>query len=154
MKLCKIIYYSLAALHVSSDIFGHRQEHQNCITASGVTNVCRCRLAATYVGNTRSCNTVQMLLTMSENIAQNMQTSQGIINFPTQLHLVGYFRTFLFNYLCPEKRTCNKTVYTDIVIYTRNYRTSYREAWCERIVTYLKGKYSYYSGNVYILLSQ
>jgi len=48
----------LAALHVSSDIFAHHQEHLNCITASGITHVCRCQLVATYVCNTRSCNTV------------------------------------------------------------------------------------------------
>jgi len=58
MQLYRIIYYSLAALHVSSDIFVHHQEHLNCITASGITHVCRCHLAATYVCNTRSCNTV------------------------------------------------------------------------------------------------
>jgi len=92
MQLCRIIYYSLAALYVSSDIFAHHQEHLNCITASGITHVCRCQLAATYVCNTRSCNTVQMLLMMSENIARNMWSSQGIINYPTQLHLLGHFR--------------------------------------------------------------
>jgi hypothetical protein len=27
MQLCRIIYYSLAALHVSSDIFAHHQEY-------------------------------------------------------------------------------------------------------------------------------
>jgi len=31
MQRCRIIYYSLAALHVSSDIFSHHQEHLNCI---------------------------------------------------------------------------------------------------------------------------
>jgi len=31
MQLCRIIYYSLAALHVPSDIFAHHQEHLNCI---------------------------------------------------------------------------------------------------------------------------
>jgi hypothetical protein len=45
MQLCRIIYYSLAARHVSSDIFVHHQEHLNCITASGITHVCRCQLA-------------------------------------------------------------------------------------------------------------
>jgi len=40
MQLCRIIYYSLAALHVLSDIFAHRQEYLNCITASGITHVC------------------------------------------------------------------------------------------------------------------
>jgi hypothetical protein len=44
MQLCKIMYYSLAALHVSSDIFAHHQEHQDCITVSGITHVCRCWL--------------------------------------------------------------------------------------------------------------
>ena len=29
---------------------------------------------------------------MSENIARNMYSSQGIANYPTQLHLVGHFR--------------------------------------------------------------
>jgi len=57
-QMCRIIYYSLAALHVSSYIFAHNQEHLNCITASGITHVCRCRLAVTYVCNTISCNTV------------------------------------------------------------------------------------------------
>jgi hypothetical protein len=36
IQLCRIIYYSLAALDVSSDIFAHFQEHLNCITASGL----------------------------------------------------------------------------------------------------------------------
>jgi hypothetical protein len=31
MQLFRIIYYSLAAVHVSSDIFAHHQEHLNCI---------------------------------------------------------------------------------------------------------------------------
>ena len=39
MQLCRIIYYPLAALHVSSDIFAHHYEHLNCITASGITYV-------------------------------------------------------------------------------------------------------------------
>jgi hypothetical protein len=39
MQLCRIIYYSLAALHVSSDIFAHHQEHLNCITAVGITHI-------------------------------------------------------------------------------------------------------------------
>ena len=46
MQLCRIIYYSLAALHVSSDIFTHLQDHLKCITASGITHVCRCRLVS------------------------------------------------------------------------------------------------------------
>jgi len=33
-----------------------------------------------------------MFLIMRENIAQNVSSSQGIINYPTQLHLVGLFR--------------------------------------------------------------
>jgi hypothetical protein len=31
MQLCRIIYCSLAALHVSGDIFAHHQEHLNCL---------------------------------------------------------------------------------------------------------------------------
>jgi len=31
MQQCRIIYCSLAALHVSSDIFAYHQEHLNCI---------------------------------------------------------------------------------------------------------------------------
>jgi hypothetical protein len=38
MQLYRIIYYSLAALHVSNDIFAHHQEHLNCITASAITH--------------------------------------------------------------------------------------------------------------------
>jgi len=46
LQLCRTIYYSFAALHFSRDIFAHRQEHLNCITASGVTHVCRFRLVS------------------------------------------------------------------------------------------------------------
>jgi len=46
MQLCRIMYYSLAALHVSSDIFAHHLEHLNWITASGITHVCCCRLVS------------------------------------------------------------------------------------------------------------
>jgi len=34
---------------------------------------------------------------MSENIARNMYSSQGIINYPTQLHLVGHFHILEIN---------------------------------------------------------
>ena len=46
MQLCRMIYYTLAALHVSSDIFAHHQENLNCITASGIIHVCRCWLVS------------------------------------------------------------------------------------------------------------
>ena len=46
IQLCRIIYYSLAALQVSSDIFVHHQEHLNCITTSGITHVCRCQMVS------------------------------------------------------------------------------------------------------------
>ena len=29
MQLCRLVYFSLAALHVSNDIFAHHQEHLN-----------------------------------------------------------------------------------------------------------------------------
>jgi len=45
----------LAAPHVSSDIFAHHLEYINCITASGITHVCRCQLAVTYVCNNPEC---------------------------------------------------------------------------------------------------
>jgi hypothetical protein len=38
IQLCRIIYYSLAALHVSSDIIAYHQEHLNCNTASGIAH--------------------------------------------------------------------------------------------------------------------
>ena len=43
MQLCRTIYYFLAALHISNDIFAHHQEHLNCITASGITRFCHYR---------------------------------------------------------------------------------------------------------------
>jgi hypothetical protein len=35
--------------------------------------------------------TVKMLLMISENVALNMRSSQGTINYSTQLHLFGDF---------------------------------------------------------------
>jgi hypothetical protein len=48
---------------------------------------------------------------MSENMAQNMQSSQGIINYPAQLHLVGYFRI-----LYHDARKHEYQVYTRLTI--------------------------------------
>jgi len=73
MQLCRIIYYSLAALHVSSDIFAHHQDHllynsfwyyTRMSLPADIMGVLECwvptipwyQLAATYVCNTRSCN--------------------------------------------------------------------------------------------------
>jgi len=33
-----------------------------------------------------------MLLMMNESIARNMYNNQRIINYPTQLHILGHFR--------------------------------------------------------------
>jgi len=38
-----------------------------------------------------------MPLMMSENIPRNMLSSQGIINYSTQLHLVGHFRVLYYD---------------------------------------------------------
>jgi len=40
MKLCKLIYYSLSAVHVSGDVFAHHQEHLTVFTASGNIHQC------------------------------------------------------------------------------------------------------------------
>ena len=62
--------------------------------------------AVAYLCKTISCNTVQTLLMMSENMARNMQSSQGIINtqlhYPTRLHLIGHFHILGIEYLYPS----------------------------------------------------
>jgi hypothetical protein len=59
IQLCRIIYCSLTALHVSSDIFVHHQEHHNCIYSfwyySRMWLPAGLQPATTYVNNTRSC---------------------------------------------------------------------------------------------------
>jgi hypothetical protein len=50
---------------------------------------------------------------MSENIARNMYSSQGIINYPMQLHLVGHFRT-----LYHDTRKHEHQAVHDIVVYS------------------------------------
>jgi hypothetical protein len=81
MQLCRIVYYSLAALHVSSDTFVHHQEHLNCITASGITHVCLCRLVSwefwkhanrTSMTNTYCVYSVEILLMMNSELVRNM----------------------------------------------------------------------------------
>ena len=75
MQVCRIVYDSVPALHVSSDIFAHHQEHLNCITASGITHVCRCRLDTSRQRHT--CVIPEAVIfcnvpDMSENIARTM----------------------------------------------------------------------------------
>jgi hypothetical protein len=47
--------------------------------------------------NPETVNRVKMLLMMSENIARNMCSSQGTINYPKQLHLFGNFCKKLYH---------------------------------------------------------
>ena len=46
MQLCRLLYYSLSALHVSADVFAHNQEHLTVFTASGSIHQCRCLLVS------------------------------------------------------------------------------------------------------------
>jgi len=72
--LYRLIYYSKSALHVSGDIFAHRQEHLTVFTVSGSVHPSCCRLvpAATWVNINNYCKYSQVLLIMGENIARNM----------------------------------------------------------------------------------
>ena len=107
MQLCRIIHYSLTPLHVSSDIFTHHQEHPNCITASGIAHVCRCRLVSSHDTSLQrhSCVIPEAVIQFRCSwlwIKMSLETcrsSQGIINYPTQLHLVGHCRI-----LCHDTR--------------------------------------------------
>ena len=58
MQLCRIIYYSSAALHVSCHICAHHQEHLNCITASGISHVCHCQLVSWECWNSSKTPTI------------------------------------------------------------------------------------------------
>jgi len=46
MQLCRLIYYSLSALHVSGDVFAHHPEHLTVFTVSVNIPQCRCRLVS------------------------------------------------------------------------------------------------------------
>jgi hypothetical protein len=77
MQLCRIIYFFLTALRVSSDIFAHHQEHLNSNYSfrfySRASLSAAAMVAADDVrGKTRDVITVKMLLMMSENIARIM----------------------------------------------------------------------------------
>jgi len=51
-----------------------------------------------------------MLLVMSENIARNKYSSQGIINYPTQLHFIGHFRILYHDARKHEYQVLERTV--------------------------------------------
>ena len=46
MQLCRLIYYPWSALHVSSEIFTHYQEHLTVFTVSGSIHPSSCRLVS------------------------------------------------------------------------------------------------------------
>jgi len=71
MQLCRLIYYSLSALHVSGDVFVHHQEHLAVFTVSASVHRSSCRLVS-WMNTTRYCEYSQVLLVMGENIARNM----------------------------------------------------------------------------------
>jgi hypothetical protein len=76
MQLCRIIYCSSTALHVSSDIFTHNQEHLNCNYSFWFYSCVLLSSANSQQRHTwikpEALITVKMLLIMSENITRNM----------------------------------------------------------------------------------
>jgi len=44
MQLCRLIYYSQSALHVSGDVFTRQQEHLTVFTVFGNIHQCCCQL--------------------------------------------------------------------------------------------------------------
>jgi hypothetical protein len=50
---------------------------------------------------------------ISKNIAQNMYSSQGIINYSTQLHLVGHFRLLYHDARKHEHQVCMEILHFD-----------------------------------------
>ena len=62
MQQCRIIYCSLTALHVSSDIFAHHQEHLNCnysfwfYSRASLSAVAMAVADNERVNKTKSCN--------------------------------------------------------------------------------------------------
>jgi len=61
---------------------------------------------------------------MSENIARNMYSSQGIINYTTQLHLVGYSRILYHDarkheYQVGSRSSTNKDVHSFVFLNSR-----------------------------------
>jgi hypothetical protein len=46
MQLCRLIYYSKSALHVSGDVFAYHQEHLTVFTVSGSIHPSSCRLVS------------------------------------------------------------------------------------------------------------
>jgi len=71
MQLCRTIYCSLNAVHVSSDIFAHNQEPLNCIYSFWYYP--RMSLLAGVMDELElTVNTVKRLPLMSENIDRNM----------------------------------------------------------------------------------
>ena len=71
-------------------------------------------------------NTVQMLLTISKNITRNMQSSQGILNYPTQLHLVRHFRILYDDAWKNEYQIWSNFSMSDISKYTIGLNSYYK----------------------------
>jgi hypothetical protein len=69
MQLCIIIYCFLTALHVSSDIFAHHQEHLNCDYSKDTPDD---EQKYRIIRSILTVITAKMLLMTSENIARNI----------------------------------------------------------------------------------
>ena len=107
MQLCRIIYCSTCF----ERYIAQHQEHLNCMYSfwyyshaslpAGIGAELLFSLDTSRQRHMRiipeAVHTVQMLLMMRKYIARNMQSSQETINYPTQLHLVGYLRELYHN---------------------------------------------------------
>jgi hypothetical protein len=72
MQLYMLIYYSQSALHVSGDVFAHRQEHLTVFTASGNIHQCRCWLVSWMSWNC-SCSSNSSMTPAGSDIGEYYQ---------------------------------------------------------------------------------
>jgi len=92
-----IIYCSLTAVHVSSNIFAHHQEHLNCVYSFWYYS--RVSLpavvpATTHVNNTRSCKYSLDAPGDERNYhSRHVQQSRNNKLYCTE-HVVGHFRKY------------------------------------------------------------
>jgi hypothetical protein len=113
MQLCRIIYSSWSALHVSSNIFTHHQEHLHCIysfwyysrvllsaavmelTLSVPTQPWQ-QPTTTHVNNTRSCICSEDAPDDERKYCSKHVEHSRNNKLSTQFHLFGHFVTIIY----------------------------------------------------------
>jgi hypothetical protein len=97
MQLFRLIYYSWSALHVSGDVFAHRQEQFTVFTVSSSIHPSCCRLVSWMIFHSSKTPAGSYLIEHTQWLFHKTAMSDWFLKWKSTVLSLGHELNFKFN---------------------------------------------------------